>query len=241
MFSLSSALANDLENKYTAVPWEPNLAVLDYTGWKLYFTSRLFVIIHISPVPEVLAVKHQAQPQCPHPRAQSLTLKQETTDGARETKKYKEIIRLNPSMQLAMVFVHCHGGKGFWLKRVKGESCEMHVTQYAKILPLILRRIILINELFLSLINNCSLQLPVYPWFFRLKFGLSRAKGDINTLCSYNTMWSCSFSQDELPQHAHMNCAELQAVPFCVDLCFCSDDVSSLKLPETTRTHGSIL
>lgn len=32
MFSLSFALANDLENKYIAFPWEPNLAVLDYTG-----------------------------------------------------------------------------------------------------------------------------------------------------------------------------------------------------------------
>lgn len=56
MFSLSFALANDLENKYTAIPWEPNLAVLDYTGWKLYFTFHLFIIIHISPVPEVPAV-----------------------------------------------------------------------------------------------------------------------------------------------------------------------------------------
>lgn len=116
MFSLSFALANDLENKYTAIPWEPNLAVLDYTGWKLYFICHLFIIIHISPMPEIPAMEHQAQPQCPRPRAGNLTLRQETTDGARETKKYKEKIRLNPSMQLAMVLVHCHGGRGFWLE-----------------------------------------------------------------------------------------------------------------------------
>lgn len=144
MFSLSFALANDLENKYTAIPWEPNLAVLDYTAWKLYFTFHLLIIIPTSPAPGVPAEKHQAQPQCPRPRAGGLTLRQETTDGARETKKYKEIIRLNPSMQLA-VFVRCHGGKGFWLRRAKGESCEMHVIDHAKILPSILRKIILIN------------------------------------------------------------------------------------------------
>lgn len=105
-------------------------------------------------MPEVPAMEHQAQPQCPHPRAGTLTLRQETTDGARET-KYKEKIRLTPSMQLAMVFVHCHGGKGFWLKTVKGESCEMHVTHFAKILSSILKKKILMSELFLSLINNC--------------------------------------------------------------------------------------
>lgn len=193
-------------------------------------------------MPEVPAVKHQAQPQCPRPRAGNLTLRQETTDGARETKKYKEIIRLNPSMQLAMVFVHCHGGRGFWLKGIKGESCEMHVTHCDKILPSILRRKILINELFLSPINNCSLQFSVYPWFFRLKLGLPHVKGDINPLCSYSTTWSCSFSQDE---HHSMDVWTAQSckltVPFHVNFCFCSDDVSSFKLPETTRTHGSIL
>lgn len=32
MFSFSFASANDLENKYTAIPWETYLAMLDYTG-----------------------------------------------------------------------------------------------------------------------------------------------------------------------------------------------------------------
>ena len=59
MFSLSFASANNLENKYTAIPLEPNLTMLDYTGWKLYFTFHLF-IIHISSVPEVPTVTHQA-------------------------------------------------------------------------------------------------------------------------------------------------------------------------------------
>lgn len=122
-----------------------------------------FIIIHISAMPEVPAMKHQAQPQRPRPRAGNLTLRQETTDGARETKKYKEIITLNPSMQLAMVFVLYHGGKGFCLKGVKRECCELHVTHYAKILPSILGKKFLINELFLLLINNCSLQLSVCP------------------------------------------------------------------------------
>lgn len=62
MFSLSFASANDLENKYTAIPWEPDLAMLDYTGWRLYFTFRLF-IAHISPVPEVPTVMQHAQTQ----------------------------------------------------------------------------------------------------------------------------------------------------------------------------------
>lgn len=38
MFWLAFAPANGLENKYTASPWELNLALLDYTGQKLYFT-----------------------------------------------------------------------------------------------------------------------------------------------------------------------------------------------------------
>lgn len=59
MFSLSFASANGLENKYTAIPSEPDLAMLCYTGQKLYFTFHLF-IIHISPVPEVPTVMHQA-------------------------------------------------------------------------------------------------------------------------------------------------------------------------------------
>lgn len=59
MFSLPFASANNLENKYTAIPWEPDLAMLDYTGRKLYFTFHLF-IIHISPVHEVPTVMHQA-------------------------------------------------------------------------------------------------------------------------------------------------------------------------------------
>lgn len=62
MFSLSLASANDLENKYTAIPLEPDLATLDYTGRKLYFTFHLF-IIHISPAPEVPAVMHRALTQ----------------------------------------------------------------------------------------------------------------------------------------------------------------------------------
>jgi len=62
MFSLSFASANDLENKYTAIPWEPDLAMVDYTGWKPYFTFHLF-IIHIPPVPEVPTVMHPAQTQ----------------------------------------------------------------------------------------------------------------------------------------------------------------------------------
>lgn len=59
MFSLSFASANDLENKYTAIAREPDLAILDYTGQKLYFTFHLF-IIHISPASEVPTVVHQA-------------------------------------------------------------------------------------------------------------------------------------------------------------------------------------
>lgn len=160
-------------------------------------------------MPEVPAVEHQAQPQRPCPRARNLTLRQETTDGARETKKYKEIITLNPSMQLAMVFVLCHGGKGLWLKRVKRECCEMHVTHYAKILPSILGKKILINELFLPLINNCSLQFFSLSLIFQAKAWLTPCH--INPLCSYSTMWSCSFSQDEVSQHGCINCPELQA------------------------------
>lgn len=160
------------------------------------------------------------QPQCPHPRAGNSTLRQETTDGARETKKYREIIKLNPSMQLAMVFVHCLGGKGFWLNRVKGQSCEMLVTHDAKILPSILRKKILINQLFLSLINTGSLELSVFPRFFRLKLGLPHVKGGINPL--FSTTWSCSFSQGEVSQHGRMNCPELKlTVPFPAHFCFC--------------------
>lgn len=62
MFSLSFASANDLENKYTAIPWEPDFAALDYAGQKLYFTFYLF-IIHVSPVPKVPTMMHQAQTQ----------------------------------------------------------------------------------------------------------------------------------------------------------------------------------
>lgn len=59
MFSLSFAAANSLQNKYTAIPLEPDLAMLGYTGQKLYFTFHLF-IIRISPVPEVPTVMPQA-------------------------------------------------------------------------------------------------------------------------------------------------------------------------------------
>lgn len=90
MFSFSFASANDLENKYTAIPWETYLAMLDYTGWELYFTFCLF-IIHLSPVHKAPMVMRQADlvgSLCP--RAGNISLRQEMRDD-RWSQRDKEV------------------------------------------------------------------------------------------------------------------------------------------------------